>query len=115
LAFDPYIVYGLRTFTETCWLPALDNDGIEAMRQAIATAASAGCAIITHEFKGAASRVAADATAFGLRRDHILVEILAAHVDSGDKFEEQRHRQWARAARHAFDATALPGGYPGLR
>jgi berberine-like enzyme len=112
--FDPYIVYGLRTFMETCWLPALDNDGIEAMRQAMATVASPGCAIITHEFKGAASRVAPDATAFGLRRDHILVEILAAHLDSGDKFEEQRHRQWARDTRHAFDATALPGGYPNL-
>ena len=113
-AFDPYIVYGLRTFMETCWLPALDNDGIEAMRQAMATPASPGCAIITHEFKGAASRVATDATAFGLRRDHVLVEILAAHVDSGDKFEEQRHRQWARDTRHAFDAMALPGGYPNL-
>lgn len=112
--FDPYIVYGRRTFMETCWLPALDSDGIEPMRQAMATAASPGCAIVTHEFKGAASRVAADATAFGLRRDHILVEILAAHVDSGDKFEEQRHRQWASDTRHGFDAKALPGGYPNL-
>ena len=26
--FDPYIVYGQRTFMETCWLPALDSVGI---------------------------------------------------------------------------------------
>ena len=80
----------------------------------MATAVSPGCAIFTHEFKGAASRVPAEATAFGLRRDHVLVEILAAFVDRSDQLEEQRHRQWARAARAAFDPMALPGGYPNL-
>jgi hypothetical protein len=69
---------------------------------------------LTHEFKGAASRVAAVATAFGLRRDHVLVEIVAAFDDRSDKSEEERHRQWADATRHAFDAWALPGGYPNL-
>ena len=63
------------------------------------TAASAQCALFTHEFKGAASRVPAEATAFGLRRDHVLVEILATFVDRSDKEEEQRHRQWAQATR----------------
>jgi hypothetical protein len=57
-------------------------------------------------------RVPAEATAFGLRRDHVLVEILAAFVDRSDKEEEQRHRQWARATRQAFAPIALPGGYP---
>jgi hypothetical protein len=65
-----------------------------------------GCAIFTHEFKGAASRVPAEATAFGLRRDHVLVEILAAFVDRSDEL--------AQTGRHAFDAMALPGGYPNL-
>jgi len=53
-----------------------------------------------------------EATAFGLRRDHVLVEILATFVDRSDKEEEQRHRQWARTTRQAFDPIALPGGYP---
>lgn len=35
----------------------------------------------------------AEATAFGLRRDHVLVEILATFVDRSDEAEEQRHRQ----------------------
>jgi hypothetical protein len=74
-------------------------------------AASPGCAIITHEFKGAASRVAADATAFGLRRDHVLVEVLASFADRSCRFEEEAHRDWAHATREAF-TTALPGGYP---
>ena len=109
---DPYIVNGQRVFMETCWLPALDSAGIDVLVEVMATAASPGCAVFTHEFKGAASRVPAEATAFGLRSDHAVVEILATFVDRSDEEEEQRHRQWARATRQAFDPMALPGGYP---
>src|SRR5258707_4584665 len=97
---------------ETCWLPALDGACIDVFVEAMDTAVSAQCAVFTHEFKGAASRVPAQATAFGLRRDHVVVEILATFVDRSDKEEEQRHRQWARATRQAFAPMALPGGYP---
>jgi hypothetical protein len=97
---------------DTCWLPALDSAAIDVFVEAMEIAASAGCAVFTHEFKGAASRVPAEATAFGLRCDHVVVEILATFVDRSDKEEEQRHRQWARATRRAFAPMALPGGYP---
>jgi len=112
--FDTFNVNGQRTFMETCWLPSLDGHSIDIFIEATAKAVSPGCAIVTHEFKGAASRVPVEATAFGFRRDHVLVEILATHVGHSDKFEEQRHQQWTRATRHAFDAIALPGGYPNL-
>jgi FAD/FMN-containing dehydrogenase len=111
--FDPYLAHGQPTFMETCWLPALDGASIDVFIQAMA-GASPGCAIFTHEFKGAASRVPAEATAFGLRRDHVLVEILATFVDRSDKLEEQWYRQWAKDTLRAFDAMALPGGYPNL-
>ena len=110
--YDPYIVNGQRVFMETCWVPALDSGSIDVFIQAMETAVSPGCAIFTHEFKGAAARVPAEATAFGLRCDHVLIEILATFVDRSDKEEEQRHRQWARATRQAFAPMALPGGYP---
>jgi FAD/FMN-containing dehydrogenase len=110
--YDPYIDNGQRVFMDTCWLPALDSAAIDVFVEAMETAASAQCAVFTHEFKGAASRVPAEATAFGLRRDHVVVEILATFVDRSDKEEEQRHRQWARATRQAFAPIALPGGYP---
>src|SRR6516225_3955506 len=110
--FDPYIVNGQRVFMETCWLPALDSVSIDIFVEAIENAASPGCAFFTHEFNGAASRVPAEATAFGLRRDHLLVEIVAAFVHPSDQEEELRHRQWARATRQAFAPMALPGGYP---
>ncbi len=99
---------------ETCWLPVLDRHSIDVFIEAMASAPSAGCAIVTHEFKGAASRVATDATAFPLRRDHILVEIIASFADRSDDIEEMRHRQWARATREAFGAAVIPGGYPNL-
>jgi FAD/FMN-containing dehydrogenase len=110
--YDPYIVNGQRVFMDTCWLPALDSAAIAAFIEAMAVAVSPGCAIFTHEFKGAASRVSAEATAFGLRCNHAVVEILATFVDRSDNEEEQRHRQWVRAARQAFAPMALPGGYP---
>jgi FAD/FMN-containing dehydrogenase len=110
--YDPYIVNGQRVFMDTCWLPALDSAAIADFIEAMAAAVSPCCAIFTHEFKGAASRVPAEATAFGLRCNHVVVEILATFVDRSDNEEEQRHRQWARATRQAFAPMALPGGYP---
>jgi FAD/FMN-containing dehydrogenase len=112
--FDPYLVNGQRVFMETCSLPALDSGNIDVLIETMKTAVSPGCAIFTHDFRGAASRVPTEATAFGLRRDHVLIEILATFVDRAEKLEEQRHHEWARATREAFGAVALPGGYPNL-
>jgi len=111
--FDPHIVNGLRVTMETCWLPAFNRGTIDAFIEAIETAVPPGCAIVTHEFKGAASRVPADETAFRLRRDHTLVEILAAHADDG-LIEGDRYRRWVKATHEAFDLLALPGGYPNM-
>jgi Berberine and berberine like len=80
----------------------------------MAKAVSAGCAILTHDFRGAASRVPVEATAFGLRRDHVLIEILASFPDRSDRLEERRHQHWVRDTRLAFEPIALPGGYPNL-
>jgi hypothetical protein len=112
--FDPHIVNGQRVFMETCSLPALDSASVDLLVEAMARAVSSGCAIVSHEFRGAASCVPADATAFGLRRDHVLIEIIASCPDRSDRSEERRHLQWARDTRQAFDPIAFPGGYPNL-
>src|SRR6266436_7051671 len=112
--FDPFIVNGQRVFMETCSLPVLNEDAAEIIVEAMAKAVSAGCAILTHEFRGAASRVPVEATAFGLRRDHVLIEILATFVDRSDRSEEERHQQWARATLGALAVKVLPGGYSNL-
>jgi FAD/FMN-containing dehydrogenase len=113
-AFESYIVNGQPVFMQTCWIPAIDGTSIAAFIQAMEAAVSPGCAILTHEFKGAASRIPAGATAFGLRRDHVLVEILATLPDGSGEAEQQRHRKWTRDALRAFEPAALPGGYPNL-
>jgi FAD/FMN-containing dehydrogenase len=112
--FDPYLVNGQREIMETCWLRELTSDGIEALIGAIDSAVSPGCAIFTHEFRGAATRVPVDGTAFGLRRNHVLLEILATVRNGSGEMAEIRHQQWVRATLHAFDRMALPGGYPNL-
>ena len=112
--FDGQFVNGLPVHMETCWLPSFDGAAIEALIQAMKVAVSPGCAIITHEFKGAAARVPVAATAFGLRRDHTLVEIIAITRDPSDESAAERHRRWARESRWTLDAMALPGGYPNL-
>jgi FAD/FMN-containing dehydrogenase len=112
--FDAYIVNGQRALMETCWLPALDSRSIDVFIEAMETAVSPGCAVFTHEFRGAASRVAQEATAFSLRRHHLLVEILATFVDRSDKPDERRHQRWARTTLAAFKPMALPGGYPNM-
>jgi len=91
--FDPFLVTGQRVFMETCWLRTLDSQAIDVFIRATAAAPSPGCAIITHEFRGAASRVPAAATAFGLRRDHVLVEILVSVTDRSQPSDERWHRR----------------------
>jgi hypothetical protein len=61
---------------DTCSLPAFDRASIDTFISAMATAPSPGCMLVTHEFKGAATRIAPDATAFTLRREHVLIEIV---------------------------------------
>src|SRR5262249_1067580 len=110
--FDPFVATGQRVFMETCWLPTLNSQGIDAVIRAMATAPSPGCAILTHDFRGAASRVPPAATAFGLRRDDVLVEVLASFTDRSESGDERWYRRWVQASRRAFDGLALPGGYP---
>ena len=58
--------------------------------------------MFSHEFKGAASRVPVEATAFGLRRNHVMIEILASFPDRADGLEERRHQQWVRDTQRAL-------------
>jgi hypothetical protein len=112
-SFDALVVDGLQVHADNCRLPVLDGGSIDTLIAAIKNAPSPGCAIITHDFKGAAARVPVDATAFGLRRDHVLVEVLAIFPHRPDSIEARRHREWVDATRQSF-GQALPGGYPNM-
>jgi FAD/FMN-containing dehydrogenase len=112
--FDSMLVDGHQAQLETCLVPALEGRAIDLFVAALADAPSPGCAMISHEFRGAAARVPATATAFGLRRNHVLIEILAVCPPDASAEEYQRHSRWARAVRDSFDGVALPGGYVNL-
>jgi hypothetical protein len=99
-AVDAQIVNGRATTMETCSVPALDRASIEAFVGASTRAPSPGCVLVKHEFKGAASRVAPDKTAFTLRRDHVLIEIIAAITDE-------------RKSRRRGQASAMGTAWPG--
>lgn len=72
-----------------------------------------GQSIVLHRFHGAAAAVAPDATAFGLRQPHILMEFVAGW-DHSETAGAAGHIAWAEALSQAVAAHALPGGYPNL-
>ena len=111
--FDAQVVNGRHHTIRTRSLAELTDDTIATLIEAARTVTSPFSAIALHHFHGAAARVDPAATAFALRREHLLVEIIAAWEPS-EAAESARHQSWADAVCDALGPTALPGGYPNL-
>ncbi|MBE7200367.1 MAG: FAD-binding protein [Parafilimonas terrae] len=77
---------------------------------------SPNSAIVLHDFHGAPTRIAPGATAFPLREDHFVVEIIAAWDDPTAELAADglRHRAWADDLSGALAPVSLPGGYVNL-
>src|SRR6516162_6947413 len=69
--------------------------------------------IILRDFRGAPRRVPLAATAFGLRKEHFMVETIAAWDPTAED-EGENHREWARTLSENLAPHALPGGYPNV-
>ncbi len=108
---DTHVVNGRHYAVKTHWISAMTPEVISKLVAAGAYRASPLSAIKLYPFHGAATRVPLDATAFGLRREHFLVEITAAW-EPGDNIAI--HRQWAQNFSRALAPVELPGGYPNL-
>jgi FAD/FMN-containing dehydrogenase len=93
-------------------LPALTAGAADAIIAAKVRAASPYCTVFWHHFHGAATRMAPDGAAFGQRREHFMVEILAGWKPDED--DGAAHRRWARALWQSLAPFALPGGYANL-
>jgi FAD/FMN-containing dehydrogenase len=93
-------------------LTALTADAADAIVAARARATSPYCAVFWHHFHGAATRMAPDGAAFGLRREHLMVEIVAGWKPDGD--DGAAHRRWAQELWQSLAPFALPGGYANL-
>ena len=94
----------------TRWLPTLTDDAIEVLADAASTWPSASSLLALHHFHGAATRVPPDATAFALRQEHVLAEVIAAWP-GGDAAP---HHAWVARVTDALAPGALPGGYPNI-
>jgi FAD/FMN-containing dehydrogenase len=93
-------------------LPVLTAGAADAIIAGKARAASPYCAVFWHHFHGTATRMTPDSAAFGLRREHLMVEIVAGWNPDGD--DGAAHRRWAHDLWQSLAPFALPGGYANL-
>ena len=112
-AFDAQVVNGRHHTIRTRWLAELSDDAASILIDAARSVSSPFSAVALHHFHGAAARIAPDATAFALRREHLLVEIIAAW-EQAERGESARHVSWADVVCDELAPAALPGGYPNL-
>jgi hypothetical protein len=111
--FDAHIVSGHHYAIQTRWPPELSAATIAQLVAVGGTRTSPLSLIALHHLHGAATRVPATATAFHLRREHFLVEIVAAWQCHRDE-RRVAHQAWARSLSTTLAPAALPGGYPNL-
>jgi FAD/FMN-containing dehydrogenase len=109
--FDAWIdaADGCHWETRTRSLPALTPDVIDVITRAVAGRTSPYSMVNWHHFHGAATRVPAKEIAFGERREHFAVEIIASWKP--DASDGAAHRQWAQDLWEALAPFSLPGGY----
>ncbi|MET8084289.1 FAD-binding protein [Micromonospora sp. NPDC005237] len=109
--FDGGMVDGNHYLLRTRWLPPLADGAVDALVDAARQVTSPFSALALHHFHGAATRVRLGDTAFGLRAEHLLTEIIAVWAPGG---EAAPHLAWAEQTSAALAPLALPGGYPNL-
>jgi FAD/FMN-containing dehydrogenase len=111
--FDAHVASGRHYAIETQSLAEFSDESVEVMLHGARAATTRYSGISVHHFHGAAARVPVDATAFALRREHVLVEIVAIW-DGAACYDGAVHRAWARDLSDRLAPLALPGGYPNL-
>jgi hypothetical protein len=110
--YDAHVVHGRHYAVETRWLPALTPEVIASLVAAGAARSSPHSAIVIHHCHGAPTRVPVEATAFGLRREHFQVEIIAGWAPEDN--DGPVHRHWMQTLSRSLEPASLPGGYPNL-
>jgi FAD/FMN-containing dehydrogenase len=103
---------GLGCEVATRWFGVLTAETIDRIVAGFEARTSPLASIIVHHCHGAATRVAAGATAFGMRDPHFSVLINAAWEPA--QTDAERHRIWARSLNTELAPNALPGGYANL-
>ena len=106
---EPGRHWALRTRS----VPELTDAAEAILLEAANGITSPRSAISVHHFHGAATRVPVGDTAFGLRQNHLMVELIACWEPS-DADDGSQHREWADRTARALEPHAFLGGYPNL-
>lgn len=101
---------GRHYYIQTRLLKGLQTETIDVLIEQGLPLSSPFSLIELHNFHRAASRVGVSETAFALRQDHLVVELIAAWEPQSPD-EEQRHLQWSRNISQALAPYAFKGGY----
>ncbi len=112
--FDAWVeaADGCHWEVRTRWLPTLAPGAANAMIAAMTRAASQHCSVFWHHLHGAATRMPPNGAAFGERREHFMVEIIAGWNPERD--DGVAHRRWAQDLWQSLAPFAMPGGYANL-
>lgn len=107
--FDQSVPGGMHWDLRTRTVSTLTPDVIDVLSGFAEARPGPGAGLGIRQFHGAATRVGADDTAFGLRDRHVVIEISAGR---GPDEDAGPYRKWAEGLRAALGPHALPGGYP---
>ncbi|MER5938559.1 FAD-binding protein [Streptomyces sp. NPDC001928] len=101
---------GHRWSMGTRTVPRLDQDVAEILTETVRAMPSPRSRLFLHDFHGAPTRIAPEATAFPQRRAHF-VAAASVPVTPGDDAAWERALAWSDSLTQALDSHALPGGY----
>jgi FAD/FMN-containing dehydrogenase len=112
-SFDARVANDRHYALETRWIPAFDPEAISALIAGGASRTSPFSTIILQHFRGLPKQLPPGSSAFGLRREHVMVEIIACwDPTAGDC--GCLHKRWARDLTQTLAPMSLPGGYPNM-
>jgi len=112
-SIDAMAPKGRHYFIQTQSLDGLRVETIDVLLELAQQFSSPFSLLSFHNFHGAASRVGVSETAFGLRQDHLMMEIIAAWERQSAE-EDRKHILWAQRGSQALAPYALRQGYINL-
>jgi len=109
---DNKLAQGRGYEVATRWLRKLSPAAVDAIVSAFEARTSPQSSVIIHHCHGAATEIAPETTAFGMREPHFTVLIYAAWAPGAS--DAELHQRWARQLGADLISEALPGGYANL-
>ncbi len=112
-ALDAIAPSGRNYYVQTQSVHQLTTEIVDILIKQALPLPSPFSTISIHDFHGTASRIDPSETAFALRQDHFMFELVATSEGQSSD-EEQRCIQWAQNLSQALARYAIKGGYINL-